>query len=342
MSEGYFKRVTRYTPTRMWINNPTLGESNKAIAAGAVSCTTNPTYCGKMLANPEMRDIVLSLIGEGRNIYGDASDIAAFVQRKSVKLLMDKFLPVYEAAGGVNGFVSLQGDPFKEDDPANIINEALKDLALGKNFIAKIPTTEAGLEAIKYLCGRNVPVIATEIMSVAQCLSACEAYRSSGGSAPVYITCIAGIFDDCLKNQLAAGEISADKDVLFRAGCTLMREEYRVMRENGLPGRLLGGGARGMHHFTEFVGGECDITINWKGTADALIEGDTPVVERMDAPTPKELLDALMQVPTFAKAYLPDGLKPCEYADFPPVRLFRGQFEDGWKKLLKEIEDYGK
>ena len=90
------------------------------------------------------------------------------------------------------------------------------------------------------------------------------------------------------------------------------------------------------------VGADASITINWKGTADALIEGDTPVIERMDTPTPRELMDALMQVPTFAKAYLPDGLKPSEYADFPPVRLFRGQFEDGWKKLLKEIEDYGK
>ena len=35
MSEGYFKRVAQYTPTRMWINNPTLSETNKAIAAGA-------------------------------------------------------------------------------------------------------------------------------------------------------------------------------------------------------------------------------------------------------------------------------------------------------------------
>ena len=119
MSEGYFKRVTQYPPTRMWINNPTLSETNKAIAAGAVSCTTNPTYCGKMLANTEMRDIVLSLIGEGKRMYGDASDIAAYAQRKSVKLLMDKFLPVYEAAGGVNGFVSLQGDPFKETPPTS-------------------------------------------------------------------------------------------------------------------------------------------------------------------------------------------------------------------------------
>lgn len=342
MSQSYFKRVMQRTQTRMWINNPTLSEADRALEAGAVSCTTNPTYCGKMLSNPEMRDRVLAFIGEAVQKYPDASDAAACVQRKSVKLLMDKFLPIYEASGGLDGFVSLQGDPFREDDPANIINEALSDLALGKNLIAKIPTTEAGLEAIKYLAGRNVPVIATEIMSVAQCLSACEAYKQSGGSAPIYITCIAGIFDDCLKNQLAAGEIQADRDVIFQAGCALMREEYRVMKENALPGRLLGGGARGLHHFTEFVGGDCDVTINWKGTADTLIDNDPPVIERMDTPMPAWLLKELMQIPTFAKAYVRDGLKPCEYTDFPPVRLFRGQFEDGWKKLIKEIEEYGK
>ena len=119
-----------------------------------------------------------------------------------------------------------------------------------------------------------------------------------------------------------------------------MRRQYRLMRDNGLPGILLGGGARGLHHFTEFVGGACDITINWKGTADKLIEQDAPVVCRMDTPTPEWVLDELMtKVPTFARAYARDGLKPCEYADFPPVRLFRGQFEDGWTLLKKEIEN---
>ena len=130
------------------------------------------------------------------------------------------------------------------------------------------------------------------------------------------------------------------KDVIFRAGCTLMREEYRVMWENGLPGRLLGGGARGLHHFTEFVGGACDITINWTGTADKLLEADAPVISRMDTPTPDYVLDELTaKVPTFAKAYAMDGLNADEYSEFPPVKLFRSQFEAGWDQLLKEVRN---
>lgn len=47
MSEGYFQRVTKQTPTRLRINNPTPEEASKAIASGAITCTTNPKYCMK-------------------------------------------------------------------------------------------------------------------------------------------------------------------------------------------------------------------------------------------------------------------------------------------------------
>ena len=54
-------------------------------------------------------------------------------------MLMKVFEPLHAAYPGRQGFVSLQGDPTREDDPRNIINEALEDRALGGNFIAKIP-----------------------------------------------------------------------------------------------------------------------------------------------------------------------------------------------------------
>jgi hypothetical protein len=36
MNSGYFHRVTHETQTRLWINNPTLAETEQAIAAGAM------------------------------------------------------------------------------------------------------------------------------------------------------------------------------------------------------------------------------------------------------------------------------------------------------------------
>ena len=44
MAKGYFHRLHQETPTRLWINNPTLEEADLAIDAGAISCTTNPSY----------------------------------------------------------------------------------------------------------------------------------------------------------------------------------------------------------------------------------------------------------------------------------------------------------
>ena len=340
MSKGYFERVHQWTPTRFWVNNPTVSQARLAIRAGAINCTTNPTYTAKMLAAEEMRPILTDEIRRAKADAKSESDVAARVQREAVRMLLREFEPLYSAHPGREGFVSLQGDPYLEHDPQNIIDEALLDREMGVNLIAKIPVTRAGLEAIEYLAKKDCPIIATEIMSVSQCVAACEAYRRAGGSGAFFVTCIAGIFDDCLKNQLAAGEISVEKDILFQAGCALMRREYRVMRERGLPGILLGGGARGLHHFTEFVGGACDITINWTGTADKLLEADAPVISRMDTPTPDYVLDELTaKVPTFAKAYAMDGLNADEYSEFPPVKLFRSQFEAGWDQLLKEVRN---
>ena len=336
---GYFERVHRLTPTRFWVNNPTISQARLAIEAGTIACTTNPTYTAKMLKSDEMRPIlmkeILRLKAEGLT----ASEIAAKTQRYAVKLLMDEFAKLHKEDPSRMGYVSIQGDPTLEHDPANIIKEAEADMQLGENAIAKIPVTEAGIKAIEYLAAKNVPIIATEIMSVSQCIAVCEAYKRSKGTAPFFVTCIAGIFDDCLKNQYKENKFEIEPDILFQAGCVLMRRQYRMMREKQLPGILLGGGARGLHHFTEFVGGVCDITINWKGTADLLLEADAPVINRMDTPTPEYVLDELLKIPTFAKAYTVDGLSEKEYADFPPVELFRSQFEAGWADLIKEIEN---
>ena len=337
---NYFERVHAFTPTRFWVNNPTVSQAQTALAAGAINCTTNPTYVSKMLKSDEMRPVLLKKIRGYKKGGFSVSDTAALTQRSAVKMLMNEFKALHKQAPARMGFVSLQGDPTKEHDPANIIAEAEADAKLGTNFIAKIPTTSAGLEAIEFLAGKNVPIIATEIMSVSQCIAACEAYKRAGGNAPFFVTCIAGIFDDCLKNQCANGDFNIERDILFQAGMVLMRRQYRIMREKELPGILLGGGARGLHHFTEFVGGACDITINWKGTADKLIETDAPVISRMDTPVPDYVLDALMKnVPDFARAYTLDGLTKDEFATFPPVVLFRSQFEAGWAELVKEIEN---
>jgi transaldolase len=196
------------------------------------------------------------------------------------------------------------------------------------------------LAAIGELLADNVPVIATEIMGISQAVAACETYKAVAAKrkidAAYFVTHISGIFDDYLKSVAPAG---FSTDLLFQAGLALARRQYGIMKKRGYPGILLGGGARGLHHFTELVGGDLHVTINWKGGAADLIQANPPVVWRAETPVPAYVSDGLRAIPDFRRAWDEDGLSVEEFADFGPVVLFRSMFIDGWKKLEAAVAE---
>jgi len=187
-------------------------------------------------------------------------------------------------------------------------------------------------------------MIATEVMGISQAICICEMYKSvstkCGKYPPFYVTHITGIFDEHLQNVVKKDNIDISPDILWQAGSIVARKQYKILKDKAYPGIMLGGGARGLHHFTEMVGADMHITINWKGTADKLIELDPPVVYRMFNPAPQHVIDELFKkIPDFKKAYLEDGLNVEEFAGFGPVNLFRTQFINGWNYLLKTIKE---
>lgn len=342
MKAGYFHRVNTLSPTRFWINNPTLEEAEKAIAAGAINCTTNPTYAMKQIQRE--RDYALGVVDEVIKEIDNNDEAAAVIQRRLTKRILDTFLALSEKNPGKEGFVSIQGDPILEDDPEIIIAEALQNRTLGKNYLAKIPSTKAGLKAMESLIPEDIPIIATEGMGISQAVHVAELYsrvsRESGISPALFITHITGIFDDHMRNVVARENIEIAPDILWQAGCIIARKQYTIFQERHYPGVMLGGGARGLHHFTEMVGSEMHITINWKGTADKLIESDPPVVYRMETPAPQYVIDELLEkIPDFRKAYFEDELSPEEFGTYGPVELFRSAFIKGWEFLLNTIEE---
>lgn len=284
-------------------------------------------------------DAAGKVVGVASKAVALRATIAREVQRELVRPVAELFLPQYRSSHGTNGFVSIQSDPFAEEDAGAIIEAAHADRALSPNIIAKIPVTASGLEAIETLVAEDVPIIATEVMSIAQVVAACETYRRaaarSGRQPPLYVTHITGIFDEHLAAAVRDGGIDIAPDVLWAAGIAVARKQFRVMRERGYPGIVLGGGARGLHHFTELVGENAHVTINWAGTADELIRTNPVVVSRAGSPVPDFVIDELLgKLEDFRKAYSSDGLRVEEFKDFGPVARFRKSFEEGWETLL--------
>ena len=339
MRKGYFHRVTEQTPTRFWVNNPTREEAELAIEAGALGCTCNPAYCQKMIDHPKEGAYARALLDEAVNQSGTEHEAEAILQRKLVKAIADKFRPIYEQSGGVHGYVSIQGDPLLAHDPQVIIGEAFKNRELGENLCIKVPVTVSGLLAVEELIAKGVPINSTEVFGVAQALSLCETYgrvtKKSGKRPKMFLSHIAGIYDDYLKKYVDDHKVEISSDVMWQAGLAIARKVYQLLVNRKYQVTFVGGGARGLHHFTEMVGGDLVVTINWAGTADKLLTEDPPVVYRLFNPVPRYVIRELMQeLPDFTRGYLNQGLKVKEYEEFGPVAFFRGSFIKSWDHVL--------
>ena len=245
------------------------------------------------------------------------------------------------AGVGGYGYVTMQDDPREDRDTEAIVRCVLSNRELGPNYMAKIPVIKGGLEAIEACVEENIPICATEVFSITQAVHMCELYRQAaqrtGNHPPFYVTHITGIFDEYLGKVVKREGIEISPVVLAQAGCAVARKEYRLLKERGYETTMLGGGARGTHHFTEMVGGDVHITINWS-TAQEIIDAGTPVASRMGVETPQAVIDELSdKLVDFRKAYYENELSVDEFAGYGPVQLFRNAFLKGWYLLLAEI-----
>lgn len=342
--QRYFHRVALQTPTRFWINNVSRKEAEDAIAEGATGCTQNPAYVWKMLTHEKEHGYAEEMLRgiAKKNLNYSNDEIQVALQRELVGKIAEIFRSMYHASNGTMGFVSIQGNPFMED-AESIIKYAEYNYEAGENIMCKVPATKDGLEAIAYIASKGIPINATEVMSVRQAVDVCEVYEKATSGmknrAPIYFSHITGIYDEYLAKTAKEKGIEISKDLLWQAGMAVARKIYRIVNERSYPVGFIGGGARGLHHFTEMVGAAACITINWSGAADKLIEADPPVVQRFFTPVPPSVTDELGEkMEDFRKAYNLNGISKEEYEDFGPVVLFRESFERAWKNADEYIE----
>jgi transaldolase len=395
---NYFLAVKEQTPTRLWVNNPTAEEMDLAIAAGAISMTSNPAYASALLRRePEFMERVINAawketvagrndaklrptnnppptppergaglsffpslsslrsrdyggVGDGPGVGNNAelsfgADLETAMElanRQLIRRAAERFRPLFEESGGACGFVTIQGDPLKDHDVDWITAEALRYRELGPNVMPKIPVVAAGLEAIARLVAQNIPVCATEVFSLAQAVCACESYeraaRPTGKFPPFFVTHITGIFDEYLQNTVREQKIELAPGVLDQAGCAVARREYQLIRERGYRAILLGGGVRHPRHFTELVGGEIHVTMNWNTIAETIQSGLAVIPRHAAATPPAALAELSEKLPDFRKAFDLEGLSVAEFADYGPVRFFRDMFLKGQAQLRGALE----
>ena len=153
------------------------GELERYIDARWITgLTSNPTIFAKAISGStdyqsELRDIAWS---------GEHDAYAAFVRLAStdIRRAADAFRPIFDASGGLDGYVSFETPPGVEHDVEATVAEAKRLFALvGRpNVLIKVPGTAAGIEALTCLIADGVNVNVTLLFAVGTYERVAEAY----------------------------------------------------------------------------------------------------------------------------------------------------------------------
>ena len=149
----------------------------------------------------------------------------------------DLFRPIFDATGGVDGWVSLEVSPAIVDDTAKTTAAAaqLHAAAARPNLYIKIPGTPAGVQAIEDSIFAGVPVNVTLLFSREQYLAVAEAYmrgieRRIGAGLDPEVESVASLFvsrwdvavtDQILPQQRNRLGIAISKQT-YKAYCDLL------------------------------------------------------------------------------------------------------------------------
>ena len=157
---------------RRWISS---GELRRWIDLGVRGITSNPTIFAKAMSSSDAYDVELT-----EAVRGGATVEQAYwrLAEADVGVAADLLRPIYDASGGVDGYVSIEVDPTLARKTRDTISAAQQIFAnLGRpNIHIKVPATAEGVPVITNLIGAGINVNVTLIFSLDRYAAVMEAY----------------------------------------------------------------------------------------------------------------------------------------------------------------------
>ncbi|HMA31491.1 MAG TPA: transaldolase [Casimicrobiaceae bacterium] len=222
----------------LWLDNITReiltnGTLARYIAELSVTgLTSNPTIFEHAIANGHVYDEAIgTLARQGKS----GEDLFFALARQDLTQAADLLRPVFDATGGVDGWVSLEVSPLLADDTAKTIRAAARQHAAAArpNLFIKIPGTPAGLPAIEESIFAGVPINVTLLFSREHYLAAAEAYlrgieRRIGAGLDPRVGSVASLF---VSRWDVAVQEAVSPQHRNRLGIAVAMRTYRAYRD---------------------------------------------------------------------------------------------------------------
>jgi transaldolase len=222
----------------LWLDNITRqilddGTLRKYIDELAVTgLTSNPTIFDEAIGNADSYDQ-----GIRDKAKSGKSGEALFMELalEDLRRAADLFRPVFDATGGIDGWVSMEVSPLLAGDTAGskAAAAAIHAQAARPNLFVKIPGTPEGVPAIEESIFNGIPINVTLLFSREQYLAAANAYlrgierRVAAGRDP-RVGSVASLFVSRWDKAVAD---KAPPELRNRLGIAISGRTYRAYRE---------------------------------------------------------------------------------------------------------------
>ena len=182
---------------RTMLTSGTLAHYRDELAVTGL--TSNPTILGHaMAASSDYDDSLRTQLAAGVH---DPQEIVYAVALEDLRAAADLFRPIYDATGGIDGYVSLEVPPGLAYDATTSIDVArrLHRQAERPNLLVKIPGTPAGLTALEECIVEGIGINVTLLFSNTHYLQTADTYlraleRRAEAGQPLDVPSVASIF----------------------------------------------------------------------------------------------------------------------------------------------------
>ena len=281
-----------------------------------------------------------------------------------VKRGSDMYLPLFEQSGYKEGYLSGQVDPRSAFDKDAMLQQALEISELKPNVMIKVPGTKEGYDVIEILTSKGIATnntltfVLPQLMDCAKTVQrGLETARRNNVDLSQWRSVIThmesrygdlGGLRDFGKEQ---GIDLSEADVRW-AELAIFKKACRLVKEGGYPSKMLScslrlgptvDGKLKLWHLEEKTGADIVVTcpptfidevINFPEPETIVFEAD-----RISKDIPQAVMDKLMRIPYFERAYAEDGYTRDEYNTLPPLERTADQFSKATWKMVEFAEN---
>ena len=276
-----------------------------------------------------------------------------------VKKGSDMYLPLFEKTGYREGYLSGQVDPRSVFDKDAMIEQALEISSLNPNVMIKVPGSKQGYEVIEFLTAKGISTNNTLTFILPQLVDCANTVKrglekakknkvdlSKWRSVITHMESRYGDLGGLRDFGKEKGIELSDMDVRW-AELAIFKKAYKYLLDNKLPSKMLScslrvgpvvDGVNRIPHLEEKAGASVVVTCPPPFIDQVINHPDqnkiTFAKDRILEDIPKDVMDKLMRIPYFERAYAADGYSRDEYNTHPALQRTAEQFSKATEGMV--------